>query len=211
MPGNDIRQLPPEVLEHMHAPAPTQEPFVWGDDGAIHPGFRLCRDGVCDLSLASDVAAWSLGLPLTRDAEDAFRATPSFDYFGPFDERVLSGLVDTSGQARGVAVLWLAAQSTPRAEAALRDRLVGGGHPDDRRSTITFQWCPPGSEPGVQYGVRDGVVALALLGMPRDNVRDVLHQRWDELIAPATTTDELLAWFGFPSSTASGERTFFGC
>jgi hypothetical protein len=104
----------------------------------------------------------------------------------------------SNDQGRAVAALWYATQSSPQSLEALRfqtsgERYGGGLSPKDNFA-IDLGYRQPASS--VEYLRREALVALELDRLPRHEVATAFASRWDQLIDPVTTTDEVAGWFG---------------
>jgi hypothetical protein len=132
------------------------------------------------------VAFAALGLPTEPDAENQ-----------PYV---------AAGQARGVVALWLASQGLRAGEVRTltrgrtsRNGNTGESQPDafDRGYAWPAQ-CHLRDAP-VVWSAQDLVAARAVIALPDDVVRTVVHGSWDRWRDPAAGTDELLAALGVPT------------
>jgi hypothetical protein len=176
--GAGVRHLTPATQRLLPATAPRSDSQIWPEDGEILLDFSWPAGGYGKLLLASAVSASVLGLPT--------RAAP--------DDRC-----DVSGQARGVAGLWLAAQSSPAAATALRRGLA---RPDenlgvsDGRVLIGAASFVGNYSPGLLWGEADARLALALADRPAPDVARVMRQHWSSFMDPATPSRAVADAFG---------------
>lgn len=116
-------------------------------------------------------------------------------------------------QARGVVALWLATRGASADTAAAMTSTLKGSHDSsnfvDEYSRPWPDICYAGPAP-VSWAFTDVDAARALLDVPEQKVRSVLHSGWERFIDPATTTDDLLRAVGLepvpprPGSTIVG-------
>ena len=179
--------------------------------GAIHPGMRWGRndtEGSYELGLALAVAGRVTGIEsgfrLTRtDLAALPRPARKPGRLGPMGRRVDECI--TFEQGRAVVALWLAAQSSPGAEATFRAAVEQFPYRLPDRDQVTF-YGPgqylldeheyralgyPGS--GIQWGAREAQYAAQLLDRDDVDVRAAIRGSWDRLTDPAATTDEVAA------------------
>lgn len=101
---------------------------------------------------------------------------------------------DARGQARTLVALWLAGQIGPLEPA------TAGRDGENRHAEAS-------SLGGVGYGARELGYARELLGRP--DARELIWQRWDELLNPATTIDTALPLLGllggYPAEPPTGD------
>lgn len=146
-------------------------------DGALRLRYNVHPENFEALRLR--LAARAVGLPTEVVSADPVVPTP------------------VDGQARGVVVLWLAGQGL---DAEGRRGLVDGGDPGqvDEGGTRAGVWPALCHEEDavLQWSPTDLAAARTLFGLPDERVRTVLHDRWDQLVAPGTTTDDLLVALG---------------
>jgi hypothetical protein len=170
-------------------PAPGSPP---PDDGAATVNMHWRLDGHDDFALAWEVASGVVGLPLVT----AGQHRPC----------------DGAGQARSVAALWLAAQSTPQAERAFEEALaqrvwrnpVGGGRLVPRR----YEPYSGLSElaGGVAFDAEDAATALAMLRRPAGEVAGALAPHWDRISDPSFGTAALAGELGIEPAHAPSLR-----
>jgi hypothetical protein len=103
-----------------------------------------------------------------------------------------------AGQARGVVVLWLAAQGMNAHDAS---RLVSYHESSDSNPDVTDRGAVwPGGchdEDGVlQWAPKDLAAARSLLALPQADVERVITQGWTRFVASTATTDDLLTAAG---------------
>ena len=104
-----------------------------------------------------------------------------------------------AGQSRGVVVLWLATRGLGAKQAS---QMVADGSTDGGVAgpTITGSiWPGICHDEGavLVWAPKDLMAARMLLNTPSAKVRAVIHEDWDAVINPATTTDDLLGLLGF--------------
>ncbi|HET7488131.1 MAG TPA: hypothetical protein VFJ85_09395 [Acidimicrobiales bacterium] len=149
---------------HREVAAAVAPAAVWPEDGQVHPGTDRSACGGLkhdDLFTALQVGSWAVGLPP-----------------GPHG---LDIRCDAAGQARAVVALWLAGVATPDGARFLRD--VAGA---EGSGPLTFAgWSDPPML-GAVFHADDVRRAVALLDLPVERVRAVLHEHWAELTDPAT-------------------------
>jgi hypothetical protein len=205
---------------------PTQDDL----GAAITPANHWSRgtyEGQDELAIDLIVAAQAVGLPrrpqdirLTRTEARNILST-----YDPADRKEAAkqiragapwGYCTSTGQARAVVALWLAAQATGGTEAAFRAVLardpyrvtvVGTGGETDIRSGIDelnlFGGPMLGELEGlpyrlqifnfvVQWGKAEAFYAEQLLDRPRAEVSEALSGNWTRLTLPSTTTDQLV-------------------
>lgn len=169
-PGT-IGDLPPEVARRL----PDGVPPVPAEEVAL--GFSASRDTIREAGLL--VSLRVVGLPQEPDPDDR-------------------PLV-IAGQARGVVALWLGTRGLPPGAARA---LASGRTPSDLgdRDPDAFDrgYAWPGCTAPVVWSAQDLRAARALLAVPEEIVRAVVHQGWTRWLDPATGTDQLLAELGAP-------------
>lgn len=94
----------------------------------------------------------------------------------------------STGQARGVVALWAAAASLENGSEAIRGAISG--------NSDNFHPNATGHLPGALIAVVDAELTLALLDLPRNDVLQVVEERWNQVLDPTTSTNELGSWFG---------------
>lgn len=104
-----------------------------------------------------------------------------------------------AGQSRGVVVLWLATRGLGAKQAS---QMVADGstHGGLAGPTITGSiWPGICHDEGavLVWAPKDLMAARMLLNTPSVRVRAVIHEHWDAVIDPASTTDDLLELLGF--------------
>ena len=216
VPGAEIRNVPEELRSRFRGEAPAEEPYVWPDDGGIHPGLRWCvpGEGACALGVAARVASRVVGLPLSRDPATAPRPSDveGYDPYRDWTELGVDpagGMYDARGEARAAVALWLAAQATPGARTAFTRGLILTPSGSDA-PPFTLAGCE-NVETSVLFGIREGAAARALLDIPPASVTRVLVDHRDEAIDPATRTDQLLGWFGIEPGSVIGTGIYHDC
>jgi len=149
-----------------------------------------CPGFTCSLELATQTAAWAVGLPLEPT---------SIDWPDPYNVPRIQGY-DSSGQARAVVALWLGAQSSPGLGALFQSRIAGDAQQPDasKRGGAPFlmQGCESVIEPGTLFAVQDGLFARQLLQRDGDHVAQVINEHWRELTDPRTSSDVVATLFG---------------
>ncbi|MEX2555812.1 MAG: hypothetical protein WEB06_09280 [Actinomycetota bacterium] len=197
------------------------------DPGTIHTGTlwgTRFEAGISEMSLASRVASWAVGLP---SAEQTFVARWNADeveeYAARLERRELEpnaelprvgdiksqGPCTSIGQARTVVALWLAGRSTTGAGNALRswldDQPYGirmyegwdtGPAIDLGSPNIYFNDWPFARESNVEWGTAEAHYAGQLLERPGEEVATLVRRHWDELVDPRTTTEDAIRLFG---------------
>lgn len=153
------------------------------------------------LGMALAAAGWSVNLP-TRSLPTESEVIDGEIVVTPFDpatgdpEEMQLRACHSNGQARAVAALWYAIQSSPEAVEALRFQTsgerYGGLRPQDNTS-IDIGFRQPSST--VAYFRREALVALDLHELPPNEVSRTLSDHWDELTDPGTTTEDIASWF----------------
>lgn len=170
-PGT-IDDLPPEVARRL----PGGVPPVPADEVVL--GFSASRDLIREAG--SLVALRVVGLPQEPDP----------------DNRPLV----IAGQARGVVALWLATRGLAPGPAR---ELASSRTPNDLgdREPDAFDrgYAWPDCTAPVVWSAQDLRAARALLALPEETVRAVVHHGWPRWLDPATGTDQLLAEVGVPS------------
>lgn len=132
---------------------------------------------------------------------------------GVTDEVVDGGAVRLDRQARGVLALWLATRGADNKSA---DQLTSTQiETHDSGNYVSSSWrpwpdrCYAGPAPAT-WAYTDVDAARLLTRLPDAAVRQLVLDRWDQLIDPATTTADLLALAGVkppparPGSTEGG-------
>jgi hypothetical protein len=100
-----------------------------------------------------------------------------------------------AGQARGAVVAWLAVHDL--ADARGRIAPYDGDHDPVNKGDIWPGLCH--KETGVVvWAPQDLEAARAMLELPDDEVRRVIHDDWDRWLDRSTSTDELLAALDLP-------------
>lgn len=102
------------------------------------------------------------------------------------------------GQARGAVSAWLAASALDGGDAALANSL---------KRNRTWTW--PGQvvdwfDPPAFLGSEGGEMALAMLDLPSSEVEAVVEERWEQLIDPATSIQDLAGWLHLPAPAVLG-------
>jgi hypothetical protein len=189
-PGPFVEALPREVASALH---PDR---VWPDDGHVHPALGpdsfWCDGGeplgsAGDLFVATQTGAWAVGLPPAPHGDDV-RCT-------------------ADGQARSVLALWLGAQATPDGAARLRRTLVDGGD----GTHLTFLEWDERPVLGVTYATNDVLTALAILGVPTDEVIPVVRANWATFVDPQTPASAFARLFSFGGAEAPGSAGSAPC
>lgn len=197
-----VYALPAPVKALLPASAPQDPPRAWPDDGGLHPDGGWCR-GSCPLSLATQAAAWAVGLPLEPVA---------IEWPDPWMPSELKGYA-SAGQARAVVALWLGAQSSPEARAAFRSGLARPVQPGEDskfyQDAFFVRGCAGITDPGTQFGVPDALIAAALLDRPDNDVARIIRANWSRLTDPATLASEVRNLFGIPAVQADGISPVF--
>ena len=199
------QRLPAEAISGMQRPeiraalpfsVPRARPFVWSDDGAIHPDMTLCnhsREARCQIVLAESVAAWAVGLPIAR----IHPADPAAGDLPTEKERIAAlGLMDSSGQARAVVALWLTLQATPGIRGAPPDTRA---RQSDQGTAYTLTPCQEG--PPVAWSFEDTGYARRLAERPAAEVAARLASEWAVVTDPRTTTRQLAHMFDLQAPT----------
>lgn len=188
---------PANAAGSVEASADVRPTVAWG---------RASGLGDAQLALATVVASRAVGLP-TADQEreppaGVAIAGPDSTFFGP---------CAPIGEARAVVALWLAAQATPQTEASLRAMLgedpygisIGTVRADGRDQPGTYFLSTllhplagavgryTATAPGVEWPWREAAYAVQLLDRPDEQVAAAIHDNWDRLTDPSTTTDDL--------------------
>ena len=171
--------LPPRVAARVSAAN------LWPADGHVHPpfadeSFPCSERATAGFFLAVQTGAWGVGLPpAPHDANERCTA---------------------DGQARAVIALWAGAAATPDGEATLRDVITDGSSDG---FVIDFDdWDDPPMW-GVDYTVADANVALAMLDLPVDDVRDALAVDWARWTDPRTPSTAVAAELHLARTAAS--------
>lgn len=127
------------------------------------------------LNLSLAIAAWGVGLPTGTE-----------------------GQCSASGQGRAVAALWYAIQASPEAAEGLRLLVDPAPYrlPISQDFPVPVGYLQPSS--GVSYLRSDAEAAMAIARLPQPHVAETLAQRFTEVTDPATTGEEVAAWFGIP-------------
>lgn len=196
------------------------------DDGpgtTIWTGARWGRgvtEGGFAIGLALSVSMEALDLPSTRpemiltaDESRRFKETvvPTLDQeFRDKAKRMVrpgrrSYSCTGSFQARTLAAMWIAAQSTPATRAAVKSAAADQPYGlsiyevDGRRRASyigpflpLYPEIPPPMWDRVSFGDAEFHYAVKLLDRPDDDVAEVLASRWEELKDPTTLTSTLL-------------------
>ena len=175
--------VPPEVagrpLEVRQQVTYFVDEDVLPQEGDIRTGLWLSRAPVdaalipYPLNLSLAVAAWSVGLPTGTES-------PCF----------------ASGQGRAVAALWYAIQASPESAEGLRILVDPAPYrrPVSENFPVPLGYLQPAF--GVRYLRSDAEAALAIARLPQPQVAETLAQRFSEVTDPATTGEEVAAWFG---------------
>ena len=111
----------------------------------------------------------------------------------------------TLGQARGLAALWIAAQSTPETRGTVRrvasDTPFGVNFYEHEGQRFAYYegpfmplypLVPPPMWDRVQFVDSEFHYAASLLDRPADEVAEVFAQRWDDVLQPTTSTAHVL-------------------
>lgn len=215
IPGHALRGTPPEILTRLRGGAPRTEPFVWPDDGALHPGLSWCkpeRAHLCRTEIAAAVAIWATGLPLSADQNTSPRLSEFEGYDpwldpGEYGAEKFGGLLDTTGKAVGVVALYLVAQSAPRITQTFAKRFHAG---NDTAARFQLTECA-GGDPSALFHAREVAAAARLLRLPATGVRSTLHARWAEATDPSTTTETMLSWFTIDPASLPDSGWFETC
>ena len=214
--------VPEEVLER----AFRMKQRGRSDDGpgtTIWTGVRWGRgatEGGFAIGLALAVSMEALDFPATRaemiltaDESQRFRETvvPTIDE--PFRDKAMrmskpgrrEYSCTTSLQARTLAAMWIAAQSTPATRAAVKsavaDQPYGLSIYDvngKRRASYVgpflplYPEIPPPMWDRVTFGDAEFHYAARLLDRPDDEVGEILQSQWEELEDPTTLTSTIL-------------------
>lgn len=151
------------------------------------------------LGMALGAAGWAVGLP-TRDLAVSVGNGDSVEPFDPATDdadQLRFRACRPDGQARAVAALWYAVQSSPESREALEFQVSGerfGGLDPQDNVPIDIGFRQPSSS--VEYFRREAMVALEMDQLPRSDVASTLSEHWEELIEPETTTEDIAGWFG---------------
>ena len=111
------------------------------------------------------------------------------------------------GEGRAIVALWLAAQSSPKAAAALRRVAAANpygtlpmGNPDLENQMLfglaDDVYRAVGESEPMSWGSAEAEYALQLLDRPEATVRQLVAARWGELASPTTTTDQAVRILG---------------
>jgi len=199
---------------------------AWPDDDevAVSYGWELPSSwasnepGAFELALGFRVASLALGLPpdawWPAGSDEAGDRPGGATGEGPSAAGAAGGVVPIEvimqclapDQARSVAAVWLAGQSTPLARGALLRRageVIGRGEQDvpvsfDSHGTYNALLPDPLPEQGTVVRGSHIVWAAALLARDDTHVAEIWRAHWDELAGrtgtPAGTAD-VLSWF----------------
>jgi hypothetical protein len=120
-----------------------------------------------------------------------------------------------AGEARGIVVLWAAAQGLDRGAAlrTVREVQTHGEPADATARAAVWPGLCSGEGPVLQWSPTDLVAARAVLRLPAAEVRRVVARDWERIRDPAMTTDDLLEALGLPPVGAPEpvERRAVGC
>ena len=152
-------------------------PRAWSPDAAVRPEMRWARGGddagVVELALALQAATWSVGI---EPRTGTFCSVP--------------------GGAPTALALWIGAQATPGAGAALRrayDRPAAAIGPFGDGVAVTGSMWTSGAMGELHDWPRaELAVALALLDRPSQDVGSSVRAHWVRLVDPQASTSELL-------------------
>lgn len=132
-----------------------------------------------------------------RAAYEAARLWVALEATGIAEDSRPGAPAEVRGQARGVLALWLATRGA--GDGARRGLTSFAEHPEEG-SPGNRPWpdpCVAGPAPAI-WAASDVAAARSLTELPDDVVEAVVAERWDRLVDPATTTDDLLADAGLP-------------
>lgn len=153
------------------------------------------------LGMSLATAGWAVGFPTERlPIESGSSDTPGAEVVDPVtgDQYLVQAFGCSShGQARAVAALWYAIQSSSESREALEFQVSGerfGGLSPQDNVEIDIGYRQPSST--VAYFRREAIVALELDEMPVADVATTFEGRWSELTDPRTTTEDVAGWFG---------------
>lgn len=158
---------------------------LWPNDGNVHPPFGTetfpCSNrDASGFFLAVQAGAWAVGLPPAPHGDDV---------------RCVA-----SGQARSAIALWAAAVATPDGQRTLRDVIDDGSLGG---TLIDFvDWDAPPVW-GVDYAVADATLAVDMLDLEPDDVREALADDWDQWTDRTATTEMLAAGLGLPTPVST--------
>jgi hypothetical protein len=178
--------------------------------------------------MALGAAAWAVGLPmepvagtweLQADGSESF--IPGTEGHSP--DEVSYQACDTWDQGRAVIALWMASQASPVTEQHLRNqieqprnRLIETIEDSQTDGTFTVYnfWDTIGSGQAypwyaLEFHKREAYYAYRLLEQPHSEVAEAIHDNWNVLTDPETTTVEALALLGV-SPLADYERSHDG-
>ncbi|HXY73075.1 MAG TPA: hypothetical protein VEM41_11065 [Actinomycetota bacterium] len=181
--------VPLSVQQRLESPTVRGVPRPPPD--ALTPGTawgRAQSAGGYEFGLALSVAARAVGLP----EASAFSGSQSY--------------CNAVGESRALIALWLAANSSPEAAAALRRTAarepygtLEPGDPGVGSQTLYdvggYAYQAEGNS-SVDWGKAEVSYALQLLERPAAQVRDMVASHWDELAAPGTTTAQAVRVLG---------------
>jgi hypothetical protein len=143
---------------------------LWGRDGQALAASQA--------RLASNVAARVIERPdKALEPDSAQPKSSSSPAVGPPTAEEGCG-------ARAVVALWLAARASPHAAVGLRQQVTNSRFP-------SFTIANDVDVYDVQWGQREGQLALALLERPGDQVTQTLWRNWDLVTSPETTLERL--------------------
>ncbi len=180
---------------------------------------RAMTEGEYEIGLALWAAMEAVELPSSRrelvltDAEaevvreEMLRALPAKQRLRA--EKALrrgrSYYCTTLGQARGLAVLWIAAQATPETRKTVRRVASETPYGVDVYEHVgqrfayyrgplapLYPLAPPPMWDRVQFADAEFGYAARLLDRPADEVAEVFARRWDDVLQPTTSTAHVL-------------------
>jgi hypothetical protein len=229
--GLTVQQYPTHALDHQGSVVEID--YEPGLATGMWWGRQVGGDGdtwgdAYPFGMALGAAAWAVGLPLEpvagtwelqADGSESF--VPGTEGHSPDD--VSYSTCDTWNQGRAVVALWMASQASPVTEQHLtnqiehpRNRLIETFEDSQTDGTFTVYnfWDTIGvGQPYPWYALefhnREAYYAYQLLEQPHPEVAEAIHNNWNVLTDPETTTVEALALLGV-SPLADYERNHDG-
>jgi hypothetical protein len=155
------------------------------------------------LGMSLAAAGWAVGFPADElpvrvtVVDNELVTEPVDDPTAVDPDELQYRSCQADGQARAVAALWYATQTSPESAEGLRFLISDQRHEGLAASeniAIDLGYRQPASS--VIYFRKEALIALDLGRLPSDEVRDTLTARWNQVADPSTTTEEIAGWFG---------------
>ena len=218
--GLTVKQYPARALDLLMNGSDVEIDYEPGLATGMWWGRQVGDDGgtwgdAYPFGMALAAAAWAVGLPvepvagiweLQDDASESF--IPGTEGHSP--DEISYSACDTWNQGRAVVALWMASQSSPVTEQHLVNQIQHPRNPlietiEDSQTDGTFTvynfWDTIGvGQPypwyALEFHKREAYYAYQLLDQPHSEVAEAIHDNWNVLTDPETTTVEALAILG---------------